>query len=231
MNTKKILRALPLLPFAWLSSLIYAKKTQEESQKRLERWSRFTLRFLGYDLEVKGKENVPLNETCYFVCNHQGTIDPAVILAGCPVHLAFISKKENETMPIFGRWALNIGTIHFDRDSREGNVHMLREAARELKQKKNLLVFPEGTRSKANRLNEFKAGALLPAYLSKATIVPMALTNAFCLDVKHDHTKKLTLEFGKPIRADEYKKISQEDLAKDIHDWISGRMEISAEAK
>lgn len=39
-------------------------------------------------------------------------------------------------MPIFGRWARNIGTIHFDRESREGNVHMLREAARELKQKR-----------------------------------------------------------------------------------------------
>lgn len=78
-------------------------------------------------------------------------------------------------MPIFGRWARNIGTIHFDRESREGNVHMLREAARELKQKKNLLVFPEGTRSKGDTMNEFKAGALLPAYLSKATIVPVAL--------------------------------------------------------
>ena len=65
-------------------------------------------------------------------------------------------------MPIFGRWACNIGTIHFDRESREGNVHMLREAARELKQGKNLLVFPEGTRSMGDTMHDFKAGALLP---------------------------------------------------------------------
>ena len=151
------------------------KKDQLEAQVRLEKWSRFILKYLGYDLSVKGIETIPKGETIYFVSNHQGTLDPALVLASCPVHLAFISKKENETMPIFGRWARNIGTIHFDRESREGNVHMLREAARELKQKKNLLVFPEGTRSKGDTMNEFKAGALLPAYLSKATIVPVAL--------------------------------------------------------
>ena len=69
-------------------------------------------------------------------------------------------------------------------------------------------------------MNEFKAGALLPAYLSKATIVPVALKKAYTLDISSDHTKQLEIEYGKPIRASEYKKISQEDLAKELHDWI-----------
>ena len=119
-------------------------------------------------------------------------------------------------MPIFGRWARNIGTIHFDRESREGNVYMLREAARELKQKKNLLVFPEGTRSKGDTMNEFKAGALLPAYLSKATIVPVALKKAYTLDISSDHTKQLEIEYGKPIRASEYKKSARKILLKNF---------------
>ena len=231
MKWTKIVRVVPILPAAWISSKIYEKREQEQAQIRLEKWSRFLLRYLGYDLCVRGQENVPQQETIYFVSNHQGTLDPALVLASCPVHLAFISKKENETMPIFGRWARNIGTIHFDRDSREGNVHMLREAARELKQKKNLLVFPEGTRSKGDAMNEFKAGSLLPAYLTKATIVPVVLKNAYTLDVGTSHSKKLEIEYGKPIRAEEYKKISQEDLAKDLHDWIQSRIEISPEDK
>lgn len=231
MKASKIIRALPVLPVAWISSKIYEKKSQLEAQVRLEKWSRFILKYLGYDLSVKGIETIPKGETIYFVSNHQGTLDPALVLASCPVHLAFISKKENETMPIFGRWARNIGTIHFDRESREGNVYMLREAARELKQKKNLLVFPEGTRSKGDTMNEFKAGALLPAYLSKATIVPVALKKAYTLDISSDHTKQLEIEYGKPIRASEYKKISQEDLAKELHDWIQSRIDISPEDK
>lgn len=93
MKTSKIIRALPVLPVAWISSKIYEKKSQLEAQVRLEKWSRFILKYLGYDLSVKGIETIPKGETIYFVSNHQGTLDPALVLASCPVHLAFISKK------------------------------------------------------------------------------------------------------------------------------------------
>lgn len=231
MRITQIVKALPFLPASWISSKIYQNKTQEESQIRLEKWSTLILKVLGYQLQVRGVENVPTQETIYFVSNHQGTLDPALILASSPVHLAFISKKENETLPIFGRWACNIGTIHFDRESREGNVHMLREAARELKQGKNLLVFPEGTRSMGDIMHDFKAGALLPAYLSKATIVPIALKKSYSFDIKGDKTKRLGIEYGKPIRPEEYKKMDQEDLAQQLHDWIQSRIDISPEDK
>lgn len=220
MRASQVIRILPVLPAAWLSSKIYEKKSTEQSQVRLEKWSKDALQILGYDLHVQGIENVPLNETIYFVSNHQGTMDPALILASCPVHLAFISKKENEKIPLFGRWATNIGTIHFDRESREGNVHMLREAARELKKGHNLLIFPEGTRSKGDAMNPFKAGALKPAYLAKATIVPIALQKSYVLDIKGDKTKHIGIVYGKPIRPEEYKQTDSEVLAKDIQNWI-----------
>lgn len=65
-------------------------------------------------------------------------------------------------------------------------------------------------------MNEFKAGALLPAYLSKATIVPVALKKAYTLDISSDHTKQLEIEYGKPIRASEYKKSARKILLKNF---------------
>ena len=56
----------------------------------------------------------------------------------CETPLSFISKIENESIPLLGMWAVNIGTIHFDRETREGNVHMLRETIRALKKKKSI---------------------------------------------------------------------------------------------
>ena len=56
----------------------------------------------------------------------------------CETPLSFISKIENESIPLLGMWAVNIGTILFDRETREGNVHMLREAIRALKKKKSI---------------------------------------------------------------------------------------------
>ena len=143
MKTTDFLKALPLLPASWLSSLIQQNKPLPQRQQRAEQWAKSLLKTLGYPLTVKGVENIPLDETIYFVSNHQGTLDPVLVLASCPVHVAFISKKENEKMPIFGRWARNIGTIHFDRNSREGNVHMLRESSRQLNSGHNQPTLPK----------------------------------------------------------------------------------------
>ena len=70
-----MVKALPFLPAAWLSSLIYAKKTEEESQVRLKKWSRLILKVLGLHLEIQGQDHIPKDRTIYFVCNHQGTLD------------------------------------------------------------------------------------------------------------------------------------------------------------
>lgn len=231
MKTTDILKALPLLPASWLSSLLQQNKPLAERQTRAEQWAKDLLKILGYNLKTEGTENIPREETIYFVSNHQGTLDPVLVLASCPVHVAFISKKENEKMPIFGRWARNIGTIHFDRNSREGNVHMLRESARHLKDGQNLLIFPEGTRSKGDRMNPFKEGALLPAYLSRATIVPITLNNAYILDRKDDVSKQLGIIYGKPIPFSVYGKKDKALFAKELHDLIQSRIETSPEER
>ena len=96
MKTTDFLKALPLLPASWLSSLIQQNKPLPQRQQRAEQWAKSLLKTLGYSLTVKGVENIPLDETIYFVSNHQGTLDPVLVLASCPVHVAFISKKENE---------------------------------------------------------------------------------------------------------------------------------------
>lgn len=89
----------------------------------------------------------------------------------CETPLSFISKIENESIPLLGMWAVNIGTIHFDRETREGNVHMLRETIRAFK--KNLLIFLEGTRSKGDEMNEFKDKAFQAAIMAKSIMYPL----------------------------------------------------------
>ena len=115
----------------------------------------------------------------------------------CETPLSFISKIENESIPLLGMWAVNIGTILFDRETREGNVHMLRETIRALK--KNLLIFPEGTRSKSDELNEFKDKAFRPAIMAKSIIVPVTLNGAYCLDRKDINIKELKITFNNPF--------------------------------
>lgn len=216
----QIARCLFVLPFSWLSALLCRRKPIEVRYKKVQGWSRFIIRYLGYHLETEGVENIPEDEAVFFVSNHQGTLDPALVVATCDKPMAFISKKKNEKLPVFGSWAISIGVIHFDHETREGNVFMLREAARELKAGKRLLIFPEGTRSRGDQMNPFKAGALQPAYLAKATIVPVTLNNAYCIDDKKDKNKQLKITYGKPIRHEEYKQYKYDEMSDIVYKLV-----------
>lgn len=209
----QIFRTIFVLPFAWISALLCRRKPMEVRYQKIQWWSKFIIKYLGYKLTAEGVDNIPLDEAVLFVSNHQGTLDPALVVATCPKPTAFISKKKNEKLPVFGSWAISIGVIHFDHETREGNVFMLREAARGLKAGKSYLIFPEGTRSKGDKMNPFKAGALQPAYLAKATIVPVTLNNAYCIDDKKDKNKQLKITYGKAIRYEEYKQYKYEEMS------------------
>ena len=220
MTPFQILRVAHLLPGAWVISRRSSMDEWEKNYCVLQRSSRKAIKAFGFELHGQGAEELPTQGPLFFVSNHQGTLDPAPIVASCPIPLAFISKKEKESIPLLGRWAQLIGTIHFDRETREGNVHMLRESARRLKQGKNLLIFPEGTRSKGDEMHAFKMGSLQPAYMGKATIVPVTLKHCYALDEKKSHIRSISVIYGKPIPYEEYGKIKQEELLTRLHDEI-----------
>ena len=119
MTPFQILRVAHLLPGAWIISRRSSMDEWEKNYRVLQRYSRKAIKAFGFELHVQGAEDLPTQGPLFFVSNHQGTLDPAPIVASCPIPLAFISKKENESIPLLGRWAQLIGTIHFDRDTKE----------------------------------------------------------------------------------------------------------------
>ena len=225
MSFFQIVKIVIIIPVIWIRSISCKNKSEEECYAIFRIWSNRLLRFLGYHLRVEGQDNIPTSGPVYFVSNHQGTLDPALVVASCPLPMAFISKKENEKMPIFGRCAQLIGTIHFDRETREGNVYMLRESVRRMKAKKSLLIFPEGTRSKGDKMNEFKAGALQPAYMAKATIVPVTLNNAYCIDDKKDKNTHLKITYGKAITHEQYAQYKADEMSDILFQEIESKIE------
>lgn len=224
MTTVQWIKILPFLPFVWFDSIRYRNKTREESYLKLQQWCRRILKILGYRLKIETKTTFEDSQSILFVSNHQGTLDPMLIIASSPVPMSFISKKENERLPIVGRWARNIETIHFDRETREGNIFMLREASRYLRASKHVLIFPEGTRSRGDTMNLFKQGALKPAYLGKSSIVPITLNHAYCMDTSSCKTRDLSIYYGNQIPYDEIKSMTQEDLTNWIYQSIDKKI-------
>ncbi|MGN1276366.1 MAG: lysophospholipid acyltransferase family protein [Floccifex sp.] len=218
-----ILKCFPYFPIIFIKGIQGKNKSIEQNYEIVHKYAQKILKRMGYSLTVHGIENIKNIKRIYFVSNHQGTLDPVLICAACQSPLSFVSKQENASIPLLGIWAKNIGTIHFDRETREGNVHMLRESLRALKKNRNILIFPEGTRSKGNQMNEFKDKAFQPAIMARATIIPVTLNHAYCLDVK-EKIKDLSITFNHPISFEFYKNMTREELSDYVQTIIKSRL-------
>lgn len=202
------------LPFTWISSIRCRSLPFAKRYAIIQCWSKRILRLLNIELVVEQKEELPSDEPLFFVSNHQGTFDPLILVAGIPVAMSFVSKKENNKIPMISSVSKTLELIYFDRDDTSSAIHMLRESARYLKRKQNLLIFPEGTRSKGRMMLPMKEGAIKPAYLGKAAIVPITQVNTYDMMnvLKHHGTMKLVIH--KPIPYEIYRK---EDMGELCH--------------
>lgn len=135
------------------------------------------VRAAGIRIEVTGLENIPSDRHCIFMCNHVSNLDPPVVLPLLPGRSSVLLKKELMRIPILGA-AMRMGKfVPVERGHRrEAAQASVAAAADALRSGLNILVFPEGTRSKDGRLSIFKKGPFFLAQQTQAPIVPIALS-------------------------------------------------------
>lgn len=135
------------------------------------------VRAAGIRVEISGLEHVPAGRRCIFMCNHVSNLDPPVILPLLPGHCSVLLKKELMRIPILGT-AMRMGKfVPVERGHRrEAAQASVAAAADALRSGLNIVVFPEGTRSKDGRLAAFKKGPFFLAQQTQAPIIPIALS-------------------------------------------------------
>lgn len=130
-----------------------------EPQPSLHHWARRLLPALGVELEIQGqlRADLPL-----WVANHLSWVDPVLLLALRP--MGTIAKGEVAGYPLLGRWARKSG-IHFvDRNDPTSRAAVLAGFRASLHQGGSMLLFPEGTTTRGDRLADFYDGGLGAAF-------------------------------------------------------------------
>ena len=120
----------------------------------LHRWARRLLPALGVDLSIVGhpRLDIPL-----WVANHLSWVDPVV--------------------PLIGRWAKKSG-IHFvDREDATSRAAALASFAASLQSGRDMLLFPEGTTTRGERLAAFYEGGLRAAFYLGLPAQPMRISS------------------------------------------------------
>ena len=213
------------IPAIWLTAIQSKKESFATRFNLLKHWSKLVVRLSGIKLKVEGLEKIPTDETLYFVVNHQGSLDPFIIVATLPVPSTAVSKIENGKIPVLGPWFKNIEAIMLDRSNMRSALQMVKDATACLKNGRNVCIFPEGTRSKSMRMGEMKPGAFKPAFNAQATIVPVTLVNTFVIDVKGKQNMNAKAIYMDPMRYDEYKEMSTTELAEKVTAMIQENLD------
>ncbi|MBE6875647.1 MAG: 1-acyl-sn-glycerol-3-phosphate acyltransferase [Ruminococcus sp.] len=152
---------------------------------------------LWYDLKFEGRKNIEKGKPYIFVSNHRSYLDPVLVALSGYGRFGFMAKKElfegNKAFSALIRW---LGAFPVERGS--GDMQVIETSAEYIRNGKNLLIFPEGTRSKTGRIGKGKSGVALVASRVHADIIPIGINFE---GEKLHFRSKIRVRIGEPILA------------------------------
>lgn len=180
----------------------------------------------GIELEVEGKENIPIKDGFVIVSNHQSFLDINVIFAAVS-HTAFVAKSTLWKVPYFG-WVLNrTGSIPIYRSDPKKNAGLGKKIAERTAKGYNFCVFPEGKRAGDGVMFRFQNGIFRVAKKHPVKILPITLIGTGkCLP-----KTKLGLFPGKVkvvihpvLEPEDYAMKTMEELRDSVHDIVESAL-------
>ncbi len=173
-KVKKIKAIYIIIEFAiTVAFIIILMKIFNKKNRQIRRaWAKLQRYLIGYKLEVEGK---PDEDAKLLILNHQSMLDIVVLEEIHPKNLAWVAKKEIGEIPFFGQILTIPKMIAIDRESKASLVKLFKEAEDRLKDDRPIVIFPEGTRGRGDRLLKFKAGAKLLAQKLKLKVQPILI--------------------------------------------------------
>ena len=149
---------------------------------------------LLYKLRYFGKEDSAVN---MFVTNHQSGIDIPILESATKQNLAWVAKQELFDMPWLGLGVKLPNDIPLQRGSKTAIISLIKDCKDRIEDGRVVAIFPEGTRSKNQRMGTFKPGAKMVADKLKLRVQPVVLVGT---SRTFDSGSKIFYPFNQEIR-------------------------------
>ena len=153
---------------------------------------------LFYNFKIEGWENVPEKEGVIIASNHRSYADPVILTMPMKRPVTYMAKEELFHNKIFGAFIRFLGAFPVKRGA--GDMQVIDDCVDILESGRNVVIFPEGTRSKENKVGRGKTGVALIAAKSGADVLPMGIVFE---GPKLHFRSKGTLKIGKLIKSEE----------------------------
>lgn len=189
-------------------------------------WLRLTC---GVRYRIIGAEHINRSSAKVYLSKHQSAWE-TFMLQYILFPATTILKKELLHIPIFG-WGLRcLQPISIDRTNpREALKKVKSEGLAKLAEGVNVLLFPEGTRTRPTERGKYARSGAEIAVTAGVDVVPVAVNAGHCWPPKR-HLKfpgLITVHFGPPISTQDK---SSREVIEAVELWIENRMaELEAE--
>ncbi len=140
-----------------------------------EPWCRALARFWDMPVHAFGLERLDPSRTYLYMANHQSHTDIVALMVTLPGPPGFLSKKELRSAPLLGYAMEMAGEVFIDRSNREQAVLAIEEAARQVREDRPVIVFPEGTRGDGRFIRPFKKGGFHLVKQAGVPLVPVGI--------------------------------------------------------
>lgn len=178
--------------------LIKAEKLDEAEayvHKVTSRWAMSQVKMSGAKVKVFGEDNIPKDIPVLFISNHQSNFDIALFMSYIDKPKGYISKIEMKKVPGIRTWMKYMQCVFMERKNLRKAAIAINEGIKILKSGHSMVIFPEGTRSKSDNMNEFKAGGFKLATKSKVPIVPVTIKGTYKLmEINNNKIKPAEVE-------------------------------------
>ena len=179
---------------------------------------------VGARIHTHGLEKTPKDGRFLLVCNHLFIADPGILLH-CfkKSQLAFITKQENQELPIIAPIMHKILCQPIDRDNDRAALKTILKCIQILKEDKaSVCVFPEGYTSRDGKLHHFRSGVFKIAQKANVPIVVCTVRNTRTIFQNLAKLKKtdIPLHLVDVIPSEEVKGLSTAELSDRIYECM-----------
>lgn len=137
---------------------------------------------LGFRFKIEYEVDIDWSKNYVLCPNHTSILDITALTCLCPVSFSFIGKVELLKNPVTRTFFKSID-ITVDRSNRLSAFKAFKEADRLIKDKKSIVIFPEGKIDDEYppQLHEFKSGSFRLAVDNQTQIIPIVISDAWKL--------------------------------------------------
>ncbi|MFN0030516.1 MAG: lysophospholipid acyltransferase family protein [Flavobacteriales bacterium] len=179
-------------------------------------WSPLVCALCGVRVTLHGSHHINTSLSRIYVANHASHFDIVALARVMPVGLFFIAKKELARVPFMGQYMRLIGHIFIDRKNKDKSMESMMQAAEKIKRGRNVISFPEGTRSKTDEVQIFKRGSFIIAKQGNVDIVPIGISGSRSVLPSGRFGIRpgtITVRVGEAISAEQFAQLNVEQLA------------------